>query len=264
MREVYYYVRHPDVEIAKSNFDRVVLAAEGAATGTGTEVEYEVIHGLYSMLPNYYVGRLLEASLREVGGYSYTPEEESFAAQIVATLAEPGTIGSQEQVRDWVPTSSGGSTDVADVSWVVPTAQFRAATWVPGTPSHSWQAVAAGGMSIGTNGMMIAAKTLARTAVEIFSNPDHVKEGLAELERQRGDGFRYESLVGDREPPLGLPREPVRQQRWTMRKVSGSAKLHLCPSQRPRNPRYVSANMTRSTRNPLSQDHPLPDLLLVI
>ncbi len=200
--EVYYYVRHPDVEIAKSNFDRVVLAAEGAATGTGTEVEFEVIHGLYSMLPNYYIGRLLEASLREVGGYSYTPEEESFAEQIVATLAVPGTIGSQEQVADWVPTSSGGSTDVADVSWVVPTAQFRAATWVPGTPAHSWQAVAAGGMSIGTNGMMIAAKTLAATAVEIFSNPDHVQEGLAELERQRGDGFRYESLVGDREPPL--------------------------------------------------------------
>ena len=200
--EVYYYVRHPDVEVAKSNFDRVVQAAQGAAMGTDTEVEYELIHGLYSMLPNHYVGRLLEASLREVGGYSYTPEEESFARQIVATLVEPGTIGSQEQVRDWIPTSSGGSTDVADVSWVVPTAQIRAATWVPGTPSHSWQAVAAGGMSIGTNGMMIAAKTLARTAVEIFSNPDHVEEGLAELERQRGDGFEYQSLVGGREPPL--------------------------------------------------------------
>ena len=59
------------------------------------------------MLPNHYVGRLLEASLREVGGYSYTPEEESFARQIVATLVEPGTIGSQEQVRDWIPTILG-------------------------------------------------------------------------------------------------------------------------------------------------------------
>ena len=150
--EVYYYCRNPDVEVAKSVFERIVKAAEGAAMGTGTSVEYERIHGLYSMLPNHYLGKLLDSSLREVGGFSYTPEEKSFAEQILPTLARPGTIGSQEQVREFVPTATNGSTDVADVSWVVPTAQFRTATWVPGTPAHSWQAVSAGGMSIGTNG----------------------------------------------------------------------------------------------------------------
>ena len=206
--EVYYYCRHPDVEVAKSTFDWIVRAAEGAAMGTGTTVEYERIHGLYSMLPNHYLGKLLDSSLREAGGFRYTPEETSFAEQILTTLIQPGVIGSQEQVREWVPSAGRGSTDVADVSWVVPTAQFRAATWVPGTPAHSWQAVAAGGTSIGTNGMMIAAKTLAATAVELFSNPNHVKEGLAELERQRGAGFRYEALVGDREPPLDYRKNP--------------------------------------------------------
>lgn len=193
--EVYYYCRNPDVEVAKSVFERIVKAAEGAAMGTGTSVEYERIHGLYSMLPNHYLGKLLDSSLREVGGFSYTPEEKSFAEQILPTLARPGTIGSQEQVREFVPAATNGSTDVADVSWVVP-------------PAHSWQAVSAGGMSIGTNGMMIAAKTLAAPAVELFSNPSHVMEGLAELERERGGGFRYEALVGDRDPPLDYRKNP--------------------------------------------------------
>jgi aminobenzoyl-glutamate utilization protein B len=85
---------------------------------------------------------------------------------------------------------------------MAPTAQLRAATWVPGTPAHSWQAVAAGGMSIGTSGMMVAAKTLALTVAELFSDPRHVRDARAELVSQRGDGFRYESLVGDRDPPL--------------------------------------------------------------
>ena len=206
--EVYYYSRHPEVEVAKDLFARVVAAAEGAAMGTGTTMEYERIHGLYNMLPNHYLGGLLDSGLRGVGGFSYTAEEASFAEQILSTLTQPGMIGSQEQVQEWSPKGGSGSTDVADVSWVVPTAQFRAATWVPGTPSHSWQAVAAGGMSIGTNGMMIAAKTLATTAVELFSNPNHVREARAELERARGAGFVYDALVGDREPPLDYRKNP--------------------------------------------------------
>jgi aminobenzoyl-glutamate utilization protein B len=200
--EVYYYVRHPDAEVTKRLFERIVRAAEGAATGTGTTVEHERIGGAYNMLPNQHLGRLLDASLRKVGGYRYTPEEASFARQLADTLAEPGAIGSQERVREWSPYALSASTDVADVSWMAPTAQFRAATWVPGTPAHSWQAVAAGGMSIGTSGMMVAAKTLALTVAELFSDPRHVRDARAELVSQRGDGFRYESLVGDRDPPL--------------------------------------------------------------
>ena len=69
-----------------------------------------------------------------------------------------------------MPRRGGGSTDVADVSWVVPTVGISAATWVPGTPAHSWQAIAAGGMSIGEKGMVVAAKTLAMTAVDLFTD----------------------------------------------------------------------------------------------
>ena len=95
-----------------------------------------------------------------------------------------------------------GSTDVGDVSWIVPTAGFGTATWVPGTPAHSWQAVAAGGMSIGHKGMMLAAKVLAETARDLFTNAELVAGVKAEFEDRRGPDFEYRPLLGDREPPL--------------------------------------------------------------
>lgn len=95
-----------------------------------------------------------------------------------------------------------GSTDVGDVSWVVPTVGLGTATWVPGTAAHSWQAVAAGGMSIGHKGMVLAAKTMALTAIDLFSNPATIEEAWKELKRRRGDNFQYTALIGDRKPAL--------------------------------------------------------------
>lgn len=204
--EVYYYNRHPSVEVARSNWERILKAAEGAALGTGTEVEHEIIHGLYNLLPNETIGRLLHENLQAVGGFAYTDEEREFAEEIQKSLARPRPIGSQEEVAEWERKPAGGSTDVADVSWVVPTAQFRTATWVPGTPAHSWQAVAAGGMSIGLKGMHRAAEVLARTAADLFRDPARIEAAQAELEAAQGPDFVYEPLLGDRPPPLDYRR----------------------------------------------------------
>lgn len=103
----------------------------------------------------------------------------------------------------------GGSTDVADVSWVVPTGGMTAATWVPGTSAHSWQAVAAGGTTIGDKGMLVAAKTLAMTAVDLITRPDLREAAKAERERRVGPNFVYKPLLGDRDPPLDY-RKPAR------------------------------------------------------
>ena len=95
-----------------------------------------------------------------------------------------------------------GSTDVGDVSWLVPTVGFYTATWVPGTPAHSWQAVAAGGMSIGHKGMLMATHVMASSAVDLIRDPSIIAEAKAELQEARGANFKYEALLGDREPPL--------------------------------------------------------------
>jgi aminobenzoyl-glutamate utilization protein B len=94
------------------------------------------------------------------------------------------------------------SSDMGDVSWKVPTVQLSTATWVPGTAAHSWQAVAAGGMSIGAKGMMVAAKTMTLTTMELFSDPSHLQKAHAEFDQRRGANFAYHTRLEGRKPPL--------------------------------------------------------------
>ena len=145
----------------------------------------------------------MDANLRWAGGVKYNREERKFAELIHKTLGKTEReLGSQKTVEDFGFAEGKGSTDVGDVSWVVPTAGLRAATWVPGTSAHSWQAVAAGGMTIGVKGMLVAAKTMALTAVDLLENPSHARKAQIELNDRRGEDFKYLPLLGDRKPPL--------------------------------------------------------------
>jgi len=201
--EVFYYVRHPEAERVKEIWTRVEEAAKGAARGTGVEVDWEVIHGNHPLLINETLAKMMDEKLRQVGGLEYTETEQGFAEDIYATLSSPELpLGSEREVQPYDETLGYGSTDVGDVSMAVPTVGLRVATWVPGTPAHSWQAVAASGTSIGYKGAQVAAKTLALAAVELYENEELRDAARKEFERRRGDGFRYESLLGDRPPPL--------------------------------------------------------------
>jgi aminobenzoyl-glutamate utilization protein B len=200
--EVYYYCRHPEIERVREIFARMVKASEGAALGTGTTVDHEIIHGLFSILPNHTLGKLVYENLKRIGGVTYTAEEQVFAEKIRETLPIPNPLGSEKKIEPWEPRFGGASSDLGDVSWVVPTFQFTTAAWVPGTPPHSWQAVAAGGMSIGFKGMIVAAKTLALTGVDLFTDPSYLQRAREEFLKARGPNFIYRPLLGDRKPPL--------------------------------------------------------------
>lgn len=203
LAEVYYYVRHPEMLMVEELFQRVVKTAEGAAIGTDTKMTYEVMHGNYSLLPNDVVQKLMHKNLSTFGGIIYSDKELEYAEEIYKTFLKPTLkIGSQEYVTEFSNSHSYGSTDVGDVSWVVPTAGLRTATWVPGTAAHSWQAVASGATSIGLKGTELAAKTIAATAIELFLNPMIINEAKEELDERVGKDFEYKALLGDRKPPL--------------------------------------------------------------
>ena len=202
--EVYYYARHNSRDVVIDIFDRIVKAAEGAALGTGTQMEYEMIGGVYELLPNVRLQQIVHKNLEAIGGVTYSPQELQFATTISESLGQKSL---QPEVASGVQPfktegKAYGSTDVGDVSFTVPTAGIRIATWVPGTPAHSWQAVAAGGTGIGTKGMMVAAKTLTSTAIDLFSNPKAISEAKAEFLERRGKEFKYIPLLGDRPPAL--------------------------------------------------------------
>lgn len=202
--EVFYYTRNPDVANVKTIFERVVKCAEGAAIGTGTTMKYEVIHGLYNLLPNVTLSKAMHANLTKVGGVQYDDSNTAFGNEILKTYEGDYSLAKAQEIGAFTTERrrSAGSTDVGDVSWAVPTAGMSAATWVPGTSAHTWQAVAAGGTSIGYKGLIVAAKTIALTALDIYNNPKIAEDAKKELLMQQGENFIYESLLGDRGPPL--------------------------------------------------------------
>lgn len=203
--EVYYYVRHPNREQVRQLFDRVVKAAEGAGLGTETKMSYEVIGGTYDLLVNTTLAEAMQKNLERVGGVSYTPEETAFAQELqksfdftVPDIRSAARVTPLKQTVD----AGGGSTDVGDVSWNVPTVGLRTATWVPGTPAHSWQAVACGGTEIGAKGMIAAAKAMALTAIDLYTDPALIQKAKAEFAAAQREGFQYIPLLGDRKPAL--------------------------------------------------------------
>ena len=203
--ESYYMVRHPDPRAVGELFERVVKAAEGAALGTGTTMDYELIGGDYSVLPNDVLGRIMDANLHRVGAPVWTSAEMQFAEKLRKNL--PGrnlpALASVSEIRKYGYNGQKySSTDSGDVSWVTPLATLNTATWVPGTAAHSWQAVAAGGTSIGIKAMVVAAKTLALTGAQLLHDPALIAAAKAEFAKSRGPDFVYKPLIGEREPPL--------------------------------------------------------------
>ena len=203
--EVYYYARHPNMPVLDGIWERVVNAAKGAALGTGTTMDLEITGAVYNVLPNTYLSGVMNGNLEKVGGFSYTPEEMKFAEDLRQTLTDPPDvrIGSQEKVQPLRPgLINSASTDYADVSWSVPAVSMTGATFVPGVPAHSWQATACAGGTIGVKGMMVAAKTMALTTVDLFSDPSHIRKAKAEFGQKRGPNFAYKTRLADRKPAL--------------------------------------------------------------
>lgn len=204
--EAFYYVRAPSPDQLLDIWARVEDTARGAALGTGTSVEWEIIHGNYNILPNVALARVMDESLRSFGGIEYNQQEQEFAENIIKTYTGKPTkeLGSEKNIMEFSEEiyKTAGSSDVGDVSWMAPTVGLRTATWVPGTSAHTWQAVAAGGTSIGHKGMMLAANSMALTAVKLLQNPLLIEQAKQEWLERRGDDFNYQPLLGDRPPPL--------------------------------------------------------------
>jgi aminobenzoyl-glutamate utilization protein B len=202
--EVYYYVRHPNKEQVKSIFDRLVKAGDGAALGTGTTMDCEIIGRTHDLLLNKTLAQFMQTNLEQVGGVSYTADEIAFGKKMQSTFSftpppieSAATIKPLKEEQD----AGGGSTDVGDVNYAVPTVGLRAATWIPGTPAHSWQATAWGGTDIGAKGMMVTSKTLALTAIDLYHNPSVIEAATKEFVQAKGN-YQYKALLGDRKPAL--------------------------------------------------------------
>ncbi|WP_026905109.1 amidohydrolase [Pedobacter glucosidilyticus] len=199
--EVYYYVRYPDKEQARELFNRVVSCAKGAALGTETSVEHEIIGGTHDLLLNISLAKLMYKNLEMVGGINYTTTEFSFAQELSKTLNRELIVPNKVETFSLLKESTNGSTDVGDVSYTIPTVGVNTATWVPGVAAHSWQAVACGGTDIAIKGTVNAIKTMVYTAIDLYTQPKHIEAAKLEFNHALKN-YQYKPLLGDRAPAL--------------------------------------------------------------
>jgi aminobenzoyl-glutamate utilization protein B len=196
LAEIYIYARHPSMPVLDGIWSRIIKCAEAGALATETRMEMELVHSVYNLLPNEPLAKMFDQNLKQAGGVKYTSEEKGFAEKLRRTFSLDGALelGSEEQVQPMEEGTGGGSTDVGDVSWIVPTSQFTTATYVPGTPGHSWQAVACTGSTIGRKGMIVAAKTLALSGIDLLNDPKLVEAARADFNKRRS-GNDYRSRI---------------------------------------------------------------------
>jgi len=205
--KVSYYIRSPKRKDLSDLIDRIQKAAQGAALGTGTTVKSEIICGFYEKLPNDLLAKQLQKNLEIVGGIKYDARERAFAEEIEKEIGwSIDSLRKVSTVEPWKDKperkDGGGSSDVGDVSWNVPTASFGTAAFIPGSGGHCWENVASSGTTIGTKALINAAKVFSLTAIDLFTNPELVNSIKREFDQRRGPDFKYESLVGTRAPDL--------------------------------------------------------------
>ena len=203
---VSYYIRSPKRDILNTLTEWIDSAAVGAAKGTQTRVEKELVAGTYERLHNKTLSRLIQKNLEAVGGVKYDERERKLIEELIRSTGSPDSIiklaTTVQPLAEFPKEGSGGSSDVGDVSWVVPLASFGAATFAPGSPGHSWQNVAADGTTIGTKGLLNASRVFALSAVELFTDAKLLQAVKDEFKQSVGPDFKYVPLLGDRKPAL--------------------------------------------------------------
>ncbi|HXF41362.1 MAG TPA: amidohydrolase [Blastocatellia bacterium] len=177
--------------------------AEGAALMAGVESKLTIQTGDYEMLANLAGAKIIHANMEWLGPLQYTNEEQEFAKAIQrATGVEPkGLNGAIQPLNPPKPDPEGGSTDVGDVSWIVPTLHLSVTTAPENAPWHAWPVVACGGMSIGHKGLVYAAKALAATMVDLFED-EKARDAIRAEFKEKTKGEVYKPYVPDGPPPI--------------------------------------------------------------
>lgn len=222
--EVWYYLRAPQRHQVDNIYERVVNIAKGATLMTETKLEIDFLTGMYNTFYNKVVQEIVEANMKRVGTPKFNSADKKFARELQKTLPPNPMEGylkfvppdlfdlakavlSQPLNKIIIPRMGQGqslpaSTDVADVSWVTPLAEFTIACEVMGSPGHSWQNVATAGMSIGHKGMLTAAKVLTCSALEFMQNPNLVEKAWLQFKEDHNERKYISPFSEGQKPPF--------------------------------------------------------------
>jgi aminobenzoyl-glutamate utilization protein B len=218
--KVRYLIRARELPELTRLIERVRKIAEGAALMTETRMESQVVSAVSNLLANTPLEKAMQDSLQRIGPPPFDDADRAFAAKIQATLTDEDIEAAYKRVG--LPMQHGvslcdqivpldaksapmmGSTDVGDVSWVVPTVQARGATYAIGTPGHSWQLTAQGKMPAAHKGLVHVAKVMAGTAVDVIQDEVLLARAKADHQARIGRSPYVCPLPDDLEPPIKM------------------------------------------------------------
>ncbi len=217
----WYYIRAPERDQVEQIYNRVLEIAKGASIMTGTTHRVEFVGGLYNKLLNRALGDLVVSNMREIGPPKYSEEEKKFAKEIGKTIPPEMKRDSLRKSKrpDWekltdvdldqtVPDTwerwGAGSTDVSDVSWKAPTMEFTTATFILGSPGHSWQNTAQSGMGIGHKSLIFAAKIMSACVIDLLTEPETLRKIQDEFKQRLGGRVYKSPLSPEMKPPLDI------------------------------------------------------------
>ncbi len=201
--KIWVRVRDTKREGMEEVWKRVEKMAEGAAIMANVDYKITLVSGLHEVLVNRTGGTAMQQNLEYLGEIEYTEEEIAFAHTIQEATGKPkeGIDAKIRPLEETLEHPGGGSTDVGDVSWLVPEIRLGVTTAPVDTPWHSWAVVACGGMSIGHKGMIFAAKALAMTMVDLYEDEKLVEGIKAEFKERKGD-YQYKAILPDGPAPI--------------------------------------------------------------
>jgi aminobenzoyl-glutamate utilization protein B len=204
---MFLMARSPSGQTLDGIWQRIVKISEGAALMTGTTAEVKIVSSDANIIANDALAPIVQKNLEEVGGYQMTAEQKLFAGKLQKTLSVE-TLPSFDQTNDiqplkpFDPNAPAASTDVGDISWTVPTIGLTTATFVPGVAAHTWQAASSAGTSVGQDGMVVASKALALTALDLFTTPKLVVDAKLNFDKQMAGKTYLSPIPADQRPPL--------------------------------------------------------------
>lgn len=201
--KIWTRVRDTKREGMEEVWKKIERIAKGAALMADVDYEIKLVSGIHEILVNRTGGAAMQTNLELLGDISYTPEEIVFAKRIQKEtgVRETGIDGIIKPMEETLEHPGGASSDVGDVSWLVPEIRLSGTTQPAGTPGHSWAVVACGGMSIGHKGMIYSSKALAMTMVDVFENPKLLEDVQTEFRQRKGD-YVYKALLPEGPPPI--------------------------------------------------------------
>lgn len=201
---VWYYVREMDFEHIRNNFEHVIRVAEGAALQTQTEMDYRI---LGTAAPRHFNRPIAEAMVKhieKVGLPEWSEDDQALAMAIQLEVgSEPLGLHTELDSIQGPPDEpqSGGSDDIGDISWQVPTVTLRYPSNIRGLPGHHWANAIAMATPIAHKGVVAGAAVLARSVLEMFLDPRILAEAWEYFDEVQAAEQHYEPVIGDDDPP---------------------------------------------------------------